>query len=59
MEEERLPWPQFLASKELAKALGDLYDINAIPTFLLITPDGKIAFSGHSSGELEARLEKL
>ena len=59
MEEERLPWPQFLASKELAKALGDLYDINAIPTFLLITPDGKIAFSGHASGELEARLEKL
>lgn len=59
MEEEQLPWPQFLANQELGKALGDLYDINAIPTFLLITPDGKIAFSGHDSGVLEMQLEKI
>ena len=59
MTEEGLPWPQFLASKELSKAVGDLYGITAIPTFLLVDAEGRIVFSGHSSGELEARLEKL
>ena len=59
MKEEGLPWPQFLASKELSKAIGDLYGITAIPTFLLVDAEGRIVFSGHSSGELEARLEKL
>ena len=59
MDEERLPWPQFLASKPLSKAVGDLYDITAIPTFLLVDAEGRIVFSGHNSGELELRLEKL
>lgn len=59
MKEEGLPWPQFLASKELSKAIGDLYGITAIPTFLLVDAEGRIVFSGHSSGELEAQLGKL
>ena len=59
MDEERLPWPQFLASPELSKAIGDLYDITAIPTFLLVDAEGRIVFSGHNSGDLELRLEKL
>lgn len=59
MTEEGLPWPQFLASKELSKAIGDLYGITAIPTFLLVDAEGRIVFSGHSSGELEAQLGKL
>lgn len=57
--EEKLPWPQFLAAKELVKNVGSLYNITSIPTFLLIDPNGKIIFSGHSSGELETELAKL
>ena len=59
MKEEGLPWPQFLTSKELSKAIGDLYGITVIPTFLLVDAEGRIVFSGHSSGELEAQLGKL
>ena len=57
--EEKLPWPQFLAAKELVKNVGSLYNITSIPTFLLIDPNGKIIFSGHSNGELETELAKL
>lgn len=59
MKEEQLPWGQYLSGKALSKAIGKLYDINSIPTFLLIDPQGKIVFSGHSSGDLETELEKL
>ena len=59
MKEEQLPWGQYLSGKTLSKAIGDLYDITAIPTFLLIDPQGKIVFSGHSSGDLEMELGKL
>lgn len=59
MKEEQLPWGQYLSGKALSKAIGDLYDITAIPTFLLIDPQGKIVFSGHSSGDLEMELGKL
>ena len=59
MKEEQLPWGQYLSGKALSKAIGKLYDINSIPTFLLIDPQGNIVFSGHSSGDLETELEKL
>ena len=59
MDEEQLPWAQFLASPELSKAIGTLYDITAIPTFLLVNPQGAIVFSGHDSGALEMQLEVL
>lgn len=59
MKEEALPWSQFLATEELSKAIGELYDITAIPTFLVIDPEGRIVFSGHDSGELELQLEAL
>lgn len=59
MKEEQLPWGQYLSGKALSKAIGKLYDINSIPTFLLIDPQGKIVFSGHSSGDLETELGKL
>ena len=59
MKEEQLPWGQYLSGKALSKAIGKLYDINSIPTFLLIDPQGNIVFSGHSSDDLETELEKL
>lgn len=59
MEEEKLPWTQFTASRTLSKEIGKYYDIKAIPTFLFIDPDGKIIFSGHDSDELETELAKI
>lgn len=58
LDEEKLPWPQFLGSSQTAKNISKNYNIKSIPTFLLINPDGKIIFSGHDSGELEIALEK-
>lgn len=59
MDEEQLPWMQFLASKDLRDNLASWYNMMGIPTFLLINPEGKIVFSGHSSEELELQLEEL
>ena len=55
--EEKLPWNQYLATPELSKSTRTEYDLTSIPTFLVIDPEGKIIFSGHSSGELETMLE--
>ena len=55
--EEQLPWRQFLCTPALLKALPDLYGLRGVPTFYLIDRDGKIIFSGHSSGELELQLD--
>ena len=54
--EEKLPWNQYLATPELIKTTHKDYDLTSIPTFLVIDPEGKIIFSGHSSGELETTL---
>lgn len=58
LDEEKLPWPQFLGTSQTAKNIRKHYDITSIPTFLLIDPDGEIIFSGHDSGELGIALEK-
>jgi len=58
LDEEKLPWVQFLGTSQTVKNLDNNYQIRSIPTFLLIDPDGKIVFSGHDSGELEMALEK-
>lgn len=41
--EEKMPWPQLLASKEtLAKVLGPYYALSTIPCLVLIDAEGKI-----------------
>ena len=59
VEEEKLPWTQWLSTPALNKALPQLYDLRGVPTFLLVNPEGKIVFSGHGSGELEIQLEAI
>lgn len=59
MDEEKLPWTQYCATPTFSRAIGKDYKIKAIPTFLLIDPDGRIVFSGHDSNDLDAQLEKL
>ena len=59
LEEEKLPWNQYLATPELSKNTRTNYNLNSIPTFLVIDPRGKIIYSGSNSGELEIMLEKI
>ncbi len=41
--EEKMPWPQLLASKEtMAKVLGPYYALSTIPCLVLIDAEGKI-----------------
>lgn len=58
MGEEKLPWLQLLAPTAFRKDLGELYGLRGVPTFYLIDRDGRIIFSGHSSGDLELQLDK-
>ena len=57
LEEEKLPWEQYLATPEFSKATRADYNLTSIPTFLIINPEGNIIFSGHNSNELETILE--
>lgn len=59
MKEERLPWSQFVTTPEFSKEMKKFYGIHSVPTFLLISPDKKIIFSGYESGELEIKLEEM
>lgn len=59
LEEEKLPWAQYLTTPAFYKTLGEYYGIQAVPTFLLVDPQGRIVFSGHDGGELESVLGKL
>ncbi len=58
LKEEQLPWNQYLATTELSKGARKNYNLNSIPTFLVIDPEGKIIYSGSNSGELEIILEE-
>lgn len=59
MKDEQLPWGQFLSTPALNKVLPKVYGLRSIPTFLIVDSDGKIIFSGHSSGDLELQLDEL
>ncbi|MDY4042657.1 MAG: thioredoxin-like domain-containing protein [Marinifilaceae bacterium] len=59
LEEEKLPWEQFLATPETVRDTRTSYKLEGIPTFFIVSPDGRIIFSGHNSGELEWQLHKL
>lgn len=59
MNEDQLPWPQFLGKSSFAQEISELYGIYGIPTFLLIDPAGKIVFSGFDSSNLEKELKKI
>lgn len=59
MQEEQLPWTQLRATPAFSREIGKTYKITSIPTFLLISPDGRILFSGHDSNELDMQMEKI
>lgn len=53
LDEEKLPWPQLLntRSKGVKSNAEDLYNILAVPTFVVIDSDGKIVAHGHFGRE--------
>ena len=59
LEEEKLPWNQYLATPELSKNTRDDYDLTSIPTFLVIDPEGKIIFSGHNTIFINQDLRRI
>jgi hypothetical protein len=53
-----MPLPWVLEPRE--QPLSKLLRIDSIPRAVLVTPDGKIAFSGHPEDrELETALSKI
>ncbi|HWW40212.1 TlpA disulfide reductase family protein [Pedobacter sp.] len=60
-EEEKLPWPQGLDTKQIAKGS---FAVSAIPNLFLIGPDGKIILKElgadpKGGGEIERKLEEI
>ena len=60
MLREEMPWDQFRdGDGSLLEAIGRLYKITAIPSFLLIDPEGRIVYRGSLVGELELEIEAI
>ncbi|HJA16363.1 MAG TPA: AhpC/TSA family protein [Candidatus Butyricimonas faecavium] len=61
-QEDKIDWPQMniYEKRDQQKQLNEMYDISAIPTKILIDPEGKIVvkYVGDSAG-LDQELEKI
>ena len=61
-QEDKIDWPQMniYEKRDRQKQLNEMYDISAIPTKILIDPEGKIVvkYVGDSAG-LDRELEKI
>jgi len=61
-QEDKIDWPQMniYEKRDQQKQLNEMYDISAIPTKILIDPEGKIVvkYVGDSAG-LDRELEKI
>lgn len=57
LEENKVSWTNLIGgeAREAAKRLG----IAAIPTMLVVDPDGRVAAVGHKVAELEDKIEQL
>jgi len=59
MDEEKMPWSQYLVPKESMKILHEAYMINAIPDLLIIDPEGKVVLATHEPDEAHAFIKGL
>ena len=61
-QEDKIDWPQMniYEKRDRQKQLNELYDVSALPTKILIDPEGKIVvkYVGDSAG-LDRELEKI
>lgn len=60
MQEENMPWQQALtSSKESSDAAIQYYQINTIPSFVLISPQGKVVFYTKDIDAMRYTIEQL
>lgn len=59
MKEEAMPWTQlWTGNRDQVTAAQRAYNISGIPRLMLITPDGKIVFSGNDANALRVAVEE-
>lgn len=58
MEQELMPWMQVRALPSENSILTNSYNLTAIPTILIVSPDGKILFSTHDADEAHRVVEE-
>ena len=59
MKEEAMPWTQlWTGNRDQVTAAQRAYNISGIPRLMLITPDGKIVFSGNNANALRVAVEE-
>lgn len=52
MDEEKMPWKQFICPKQSLKTLTTTYQIQAIPYLMVVSPDGKVMYSTWEPGRV-------
>ena len=59
LEEEKMPWPQFIAGKRGYKQLTSRYNISSIPNLILIDGKGQVVCNTFSPEEIRIELEQI
>mgnify|MGYP002420589202 FL=1 len=59
LEEEKMPWPQFIAGNRGYEQLTLRYNINSIPNLILIDDKGQVVCNTFSPEEISIELEEI
>lgn len=59
MEQEQMPWAQYIAKDGTPELLQENYRLSGIPYLLVINDDGTIAYAGHSPREASEMIASL
>lgn len=59
MEQENMPWMQLRSLPSETGILTDSYNIIAIPSILIVSPEGKILFFTHNADEAHMEVDRL
>ena len=59
LEEEKMPWPQFIAGNRGYKQLTSRYNISSIPNLILIDGKGQVVCNTFSPEEIRIELERI
>lgn len=59
IEEEKMPWPQFIAGNRGYNLLASRYNISSIPNLILINSKGQVVCNTFSPEEIRIELEEI
>ena len=59
IEEEKMPWPQFIAGNRGYEQLTSRYNINSIPNLILVNEKGHIVYNTFSPEEIKIEVEEI